>query len=227
MKISKSQVTHVVGRRGWHFPHKTLYKVLMWNCSVEIFSKPDAIPHNTYVIPLLMLKGRILFAVIVFIAVMAANGAVLEARAQTTCAVVDKSRAALFITFDKSSGSDAWLRLHNNSTCAITVETSNDAPRRAGAGKPIAVHYLIHERRKSTTRPASDWGDTVGTAELEGNDSFTFIVPLSQLRKDSGVAVPFVYAWETDYVGAGFVGGLQHLVFFLSADLPPGLARHH
>jgi hypothetical protein len=169
-----------------------------------------------------MLNRCTLFAVIV----IAVTGSISESRAQASCAVLDKSRAALFITYDKSVGSDIWLRLHNNSTCAIIVETSDDAPRQAGAGKPIAVHYLVHELRKPA-RPAYGWGDSVGTAELQGNDSLVFIVPLSQLGKNSGVAVPFVYAWESHHVGAGFVGGLQHLVYFLSGDLPSRNVRHH
>ena len=170
-----------------------------------------------------MVKHCTFFVIVAIITAL--SGSASDSRAQNACAVFDKARPSLFITYEESFGSDVWLRLHNNSTCAIIVETSDDAPRRAGKGKPIAVHYLVHEVRKPA-RPAYGWGDSVGQAELEGNDTLVFIVPLSQLKKKFGVALPFVYAWETDHVGAGFVGGLQHLVYFLSGDLPSGIARH-
>ena len=172
-----------------------------------------------------MVKHRTFFVIVAIITASAMSGSVSDSRAQNACAVLDKARPALFITYEKRLGSDVWLRLHNNSTCAIIVETSDDAPRRAGEGKPIAVHYLVHEVRKPA-RPAYGWGDSVGQAALEGNDALVFIVPLTHLKKDFGVAVPFVYAWETDHVGAGFVGGLQHVVYYLSGDLPPGIVRH-
>lgn len=141
--------------------------------------------------------------------------------AQTACSLLEPSHRAQYISFESSSESDVRLRLHNNSTCAIVVETADDAPSRAGAGKAIAVHYLFHSRRKGTTAPAYGWGDSVGTVEIAPKDSITFFVPLTRLKARDDVAVPFGYVWEGGLAGGvGGVGGVQHFAYFLWDDLP-------
>ena len=93
-------------------------------------------------------------------------------------------------------------------------------PLRSGAGRFVALHYLLHDRRKQTTVAGYGWGDSVFTLEIAPNDSVTFLVPLARLKNHRDVAVPFIYAWEGDHVAVGSVGGVNHLVYFLSDDLP-------
>jgi hypothetical protein len=154
------------------------------------------------------------------LAVLVVSPARRSSGAQSACSRLDQSHPAQFISYESVSDSDVHLRLHNNASCPIIVETDDHAPLHSGAGRLVALHYLLHERRKKTTVAAYGWGDSVFTVEIGPNDSVTFMVPLARLKNRLDVAVPFVYVWEGDHVGAGLVGGVNHLVYFLSDDFP-------
>jgi len=118
-----------------------------------------------------------------------------------------------------------YLRLHNNTTCQIIIETNDRTPLRAGAGRFVGLHYLLHDGRHQTLRVGYGWGDSVFTVNLSAGDSVTFAVPLAQVRKRVDVVVPFNYQWDGDHVGAQTVGGVRHFVYFLSDDLPVAVLK--
>jgi len=133
---------------------------------------------------------------------------------------LDQSHPAQFISYESGSDSDVRLRLQNNASCPIIVETDDHVSLRSGAGRLVALHYLLHDRRKQRTVAGYGWGDSVFTVEITPNDSVTFMIPRARLKNRRDVAVPFTYVWEGDPVGAAFAGGLKHLVYFLWDDLP-------
>jgi hypothetical protein len=144
---------------------------------------------------------------------------------QARCSRIDQSRPAQFISYESVSSSSIRLRLHNNSNCPIIVETDDGAPRLSGSLSNIPLHYLVQDRRRQTVKPAYGWGDSVFTVEIRGGDSVTFIVSLVYFKRHLDVAAPFIYAWEGNHVGAGFIGGVNHYVYFLSDDLPAAALR--
>ncbi|MDQ3820070.1 MAG: hypothetical protein M3362_20665 [Acidobacteriota bacterium] len=145
--------------------------------------------------------------------------------AQSGCSRIDQSHLAQFISYESVSDSGVRLRLHNNSTCPIIVETDDRAPLLLGNVRSIALHYLVQNRQRQTVKPAYGWGDSVFAIEILAGDSITFSVPLEHFRKRLDVAAPFIYSWEGNHVGAGFIGGVNHYVYFLVDDIPAGILR--
>jgi len=163
---------------------------------------------------------------------------------QAGCALIDKSRPAQFISYEAVSETtlEATLRLHNNTTCSIIVETDDTSPTRLSRlpkggvrvesvtssqdGVRLPLHYLVQDRQRwRAPEPAYGWGDSVFTYELLAGQSAVFTVPLSHFRKRLDVAVPFSYAWESDRaIGMG-IGGVVHRVYFLVDDIPEAVLR--
>ena len=158
---------------------------------------------------------------------------------QTGCAFIEKSRPAQFITYDGASEttSEAMLRLHNNTTCSIIVETDDRSPTRlrrlpnggvtvgtvasSQDGVRLPLHYLVQDRQRwRAPEPAYGWGDSVFTYEILAGQSVIFTVPLKHFRKRLDVAVPFNYEWESDRAISMGVGSVVHFVYFLVDDMP-------
>jgi hypothetical protein len=141
------------------------------------------------------------------------------------CSRIDPSRASQFISYEGmsegTSYSDVLLKLHNNSDCPIIIETDDHEPFMLRGKKNVALHFLLHDRRRETLKPGHGWGDSVFTVEIRGGDSVWFSVPLVQFNRRLDVAVPFRFAWDGEHVGAAFVGGVKHYVYFLVDDIPP------
>ena len=156
------------------------------------------------------------------------------------CAVIDGNRPPQFIVYEGKSSSGINLRLRNNSSCAIVVETDDNYPSRikrlpgGGAtiesvlepqdGQKLLLHYLI-QKPGSDARQAYGWGDSVFTYEIPGGQSIIFEVPTSHFKQRSHIAVPFGYLWEGDNSIAIGIGGVAHRVYFLFEDLPSGALR--
>ena len=163
---------------------------------------------------------------------------------QTGCALIDKSRPAQFISYEGGSEriSEVTLRLHNNTSCSIIVETDDSSPTRfiklpnggvrfetvtsSQDGVRLPLHYLVQDRRRRREpETAYGWGDSVFTYELLAGQSVVFTVPLIHFRKRLDIAVPFNYAWESDRaIGMG-AGGVVHRVYFLIDDVPEAVLR--
>jgi len=143
-----------------------------------------------------------------------------QKQSQLTCALLDRSHTAQFISYERASASDVYFRLHNNTSCPIVIETDDQAPIKSGPGRFVHLHYLVHDRRRQSLRVAYGWGDSSYTLEISSGDSVTFAVPMSQVSKHLDLAVPFNYAWDGDVLNAQAVGGVRHLVYFLWDTLP-------
>jgi hypothetical protein len=163
---------------------------------------------------------------------------------QTGCVLLEKSRPAQQISYEGLSDttSQIALRLHNNTSCSIIVETDDRSATRLSKlpnggvsietapgfqdGVRLPLHYLIQDRRRwRAPEPGYGWGDSVFTYELLAGQSAVFSVPLTHFRKRFDVAVPFNYEWERDRaVGMG-AGGVVHRVYFLVDDVPEAVLR--
>lgn len=163
---------------------------------------------------------------------------------QVGCALIDKSRKAQFISYERTSAisSEITLRLHNNTSCSIIVETDDRFPTRLSKlpnggvrvetvtspqdGVRLPLHFLVQDRRRwKAPEPAYGWGDSVFTYELAAGHYAVFTVPLSHFRKRLDIAVPFNYAWEGDRaIGMG-IGGVIHRVYFLVDEVPQAVLR--
>lgn len=158
------------------------------------------------------------------------------------CTVIDKSHRPQFILYEGKSESEIRLRLRNNSSCAIVVETDDTYPTQlrklpnggvtiesvfdSRDGQRLKLHYLIQNRRQGEApKPAYGWGDSVFTYEIPAGQSIVFDVPASHFKRRFDIAVPFSYSWEGDNsIGMG-VGGVVHRVYFLFEDLSPEALR--
>ena len=156
--------------------------------------------------------------------------------------VLDRTRPPQFITYEGTFESRIQLRLRNNTSCPIIIET-DDAPNarltRLSEGKVaietvtgsrdglrLRVHYFIQNRyRQEGLRRGYPWGDSVFDYEIPADHSVTFQVPATQLKRRSDIAVPFAYAWEASPVVAMANGAVTHLAYFLYEDLPRGAVQ--
>lgn len=152
------------------------------------------------------------------------------------CTVIDAGRPPQFIVYEDKSELEIHLRLRNNSSCAIVVETDDKYPTEVKKllhggvriesvlesrdGLRLLLHYLIQSKPQSDWRRAYGWGDSVFVYEIPAGQSITFAVPASHFKRRYNIAVPFGYSWEGKNSVAVGVGGVVHQVQFLFEDLP-------
>jgi len=151
------------------------------------------------------------------------------------CALIDPERPPQSVVYDTKLDSEIRLRLRNNSTCAIVVETDDSYPTElkrlpnGGArieavlvprdGLRVRLHYLIQRRNKAELlKGGLGWGDSVFTYEIPPGQSITFDVPMTHFKNHYDIAVPFNYAWEGSQSVSAGVGGVVHRVYFLFED---------
>lgn len=152
------------------------------------------------------------------------------------CSLLDATRPAQFIVYEDTSESEVRLRLRNNSSCAILVETDDTYPTEikksptggvriesilvSKDGLRLKLHYLVQKKPQADLRPAYGWGDSVFVYEIPAGQSITFAVPSSHFKRRYNIAVPFGYSWEGKNSVAMGIGGVAHRVYFLFQDLP-------
>jgi hypothetical protein len=163
---------------------------------------------------------------------------------QNGCVLIDKSRSAQIISYEKGSDTDPeiTLRLYNNTSCSIVVETNDHYPTRlvkhpnkgvkievvttSQDGIKIPLHYLVQDtRRWRAPEPGYSWGDSVFNYEILAGQSVLFTVPLSHFKKRFDVIVPFRFKWERIGDISTVLGDVNHLVYFLAMDLPETVLR--
>jgi hypothetical protein len=84
---------------------------------------------------------------------------------------------------------------------------------------------LVQSKPQRELTRAYGWGDSVFVYEIPASQSITFSVPLKHFKRRYNIAVPFGYSWEgNNSIGTG-IGGVVHLVYFLSDDLAPDALR--
>ncbi|MGH9970247.1 MAG: hypothetical protein ACREBG_20960, partial [Pyrinomonadaceae bacterium] len=59
-------------------------------------------------------------------AVIILGGFTADAYAQSGCSALETQNSLLYISYDRTEKGEIWLSLHNNTTCAIYVETNYD-----------------------------------------------------------------------------------------------------
>lgn len=157
------------------------------------------------------------------------------------CVRIDPARPPQFITYDGKSESEIYLRLRNNSSCGIVVETDDQYPTQirkvpqkgvtiepvieSRDGVRLRLHFLVQSRPQRELRRAYGWGDSVFVYEIPSSQSITFSVPLNHFKRRYNIAVPFGYSWEgNNSIGTG-IGGVVHLVYFLFDELASDALR--
>jgi hypothetical protein len=162
---------------------------------------------------------------------------------QTGCLLIDKNQLAQYISFEGVSNSalDITLRLHNNTSCSIFVETDDRNPTKltklpnggikvetvtgSQDGVRLPLHYFIQDRyRGRDVRPGYDWGDSVYTYELLAGQSAVFTIPITQVAKHLDLAVPFQYSWENKRY-FGIQGKVVHRIYFPFDDISRAMLR--
>jgi hypothetical protein len=153
------------------------------------------------------------------------------------CERIDLSRPAQFITFERSglgkpvyvgeSAERVWLRLSNNTTCPIQVYGGRARRLADGSfswdpanGEETPLEYDIYDALRRGEPRQWAGGNTHTQATIAPGFSVVFQVPTSHFKNGSGVAVPFVYAWED---GAIRRFDLRHYVYLLPEALPENL----
>lgn len=168
-----------------------------------------------------------------------AGATVLQANSANVdrCTLIDATHPPQFILYEKRSEVRVRLRLRNNSSCAIVVETDDEYPIQfkkqpdggmriesvldSREGLRVGLHYLIQNRRRAKAlKRGYGWGDSVFTYEIPAGQSILFDVPETQFKRRYDIAVPFAYSWEGRKSIATGVGGVAHQVYFLFEDLP-------
>lgn len=154
------------------------------------------------------------------------------------CRLLDQRAWAIYIKYERA-GVDklerkvkdeekVWLRLHNNTSCAIFIPTDQAIVTKLPDGQitgdlqesaDVIMGFEIQDReRKKSPRPAYKWGDLTNISRLPAGRSVVFGVPLSYFKKKFNIVVPFKYEWELNSPLGG--GRLVHRVYFYSGDLP-------
>jgi hypothetical protein len=164
------------------------------------------------------------------------------------CVVKETVKPSIFISYEAATGSGndhtkTLLRLHNNTSCTIVIETSDlvitpegdklfkkitrrepngsiattyipDPPE----GALLPVYYDKQATRKHTPQPANYWAgrDLVNEYDIPGGRSITFSVDAKLFQKRVLISVPFSYEWEHPHLGT-----LKHRVYYFY-ELPTG-----
>jgi hypothetical protein len=178
------------------------------------------------------------------------------------CSLIDKSRDLLFITYERMDDPDLkrqgidrdriLVRLHNNSTCPIVIQTTDaekffiPKPPNLSVIEKIkrpteirwdlsegeivpAVTFYIQDERRSKVPKATWGGDVFYGFHVLGGRTILFPIPLAYLRKGNDIIVPFNFAWEDERGKPApkmiFSGDVKHLVYFYKSHVPADVLR--
>ena len=167
-----------------------------------------------------------------------------KAPAQSGCTRIDADKAELSISYERvgedkqnykgKSRQRVWLRLHNNSNCALLIVTASAKITKLPntkitfdlqEGAEVIVQYEIEDKRRNRApSPANLQGYSSGViSHLPSGRSIVFSVPLSYFKQQFDVAVPFRY--ESEGVGTPGQGLVVHRIYFDSDRLPNELLQ--
>lgn len=163
------------------------------------------------------------------------------------CSLLDASRDALFLTYEKAEvgeraagargGGRIILRLANNSTCAVLLKM--EEPKKfvvseavpfvnskfrsdAEDGELIPELTFVTQDEKHTQGAKSRTGDFFFEFRLLGGRSVTFAVPGDEFGKCNDILVPFNFEWEQKRSGSSH---LLHRVSFPTGAIPAEVRR--
>lgn len=158
---------------------------------------------------------------------------------QSGCTTIDANKPQLFISYERAGEGEpnhkgerrqrVWLRLHNNTNCTLLIVTASAKITKLSdnritfdlqEGAEVIVRYDIEDKRRGkapTPANLQDYSSGV-ISHLPAGRSIVFSVPLSMLKKQFDVAVPFRY--ESEGTGTPGEGLVVHRVYFDSEKLP-------
>ena len=159
------------------------------------------------------------------------------------CAYIKRDRPSIYISFDrqvmvKQKGHDVreiFLRLHNNSTCSISVETYPDeTPNKKTVSRrpngdpvtgPTPIFYDFKESKGEEWGPANyrRFRAVFNPYRIPAGHSAAFEVADELFRKELPISVPFEYSWE-DNVDLGIWKTISHRVSY-DYDMPTGFYK--
>lgn len=174
---------------------------------------------------------------------------VTSQQAIAQCSLIDKSRDALFITYeqmtklkidDRKIQEGVLLRLYNNSTCSVLITTgSAEKFLRPLPENPTVIQRIKREvdydlpddvlvpdiqYRYVTSREngTSVGGDNFYGFRLLGKHSLLFEVPLKHfdLSLASKIILTFHYAWEKENRAMNNYQSVENTVQFWAGELP-------
>jgi hypothetical protein len=177
-------------------------------------------------------------------------------KGQGGCNYLDKEKPSIFISYERETTGQnpkgqnvrqVLLRLHNNSSCTIVIETDDivgdetlfkkevsqmpngdtltkyipDPPE----GALLPIFYDIQEAGNKAWRPANYWAgrDLVFTYTVPSGRSVTFPVEAKYFKRRYLISVPFTYAWE-DNRELSTLGTIIHRVSYVY-ELPEGFYK--
>lgn len=175
-----------------------------------------------------------------------------DSKSENGCVVKEPIKPAVFISFESATAADkdktkTLLRLHNNTSCNIVVETSDIVPlpeyrhlfktqttTRANGdtatlyipnppeGAFVPIFYDKQTDRTHKPKPANYWEgrDLVNEYTIPGGRSVIFAVDATFFRKRVRLSVPFTYEWEHASELHTF-GTTEHRVYY-EYELPTG-----
>ena len=194
---------------------------------------------------------RFCWSEVILIAIVNLFVVVVSTPAQ--CKLVDVGRDSVFITFERTAAvktesmeqlqDGVLLRLHNNSSCAIQIETAggNIETYSIARGRKITAPELVKgtydddllpdgalvrelqyrfNARGETSRSVG--GDYFSSVLLPGSQTLLFEVPYGHLDFSyiTKIEVSFGYVWETEHPGKVRYGSVDHIVNFYDAEIP-------
>ena len=172
---------------------------------------------------------------------------------QAGCAYLDKEKPSLFISYERELTEKSnkgrpvgWvlLRLHNNSSCSIIVETGDmsgdetlfkkevrkmpngevgtayipDPPE----GARLSICYDIQSSKTAAPKPANylKYGDIAYTYTVPPGRSVTFVVDPKYFKKRYIISIPYSYSWE-EITERNVWGSILHRVLYFY-EMPGG-----
>lgn len=175
---------------------------------------------------------------------------------QNGCAYLEKEKPAIFISYEreaigqKAKGQNirqVLLRLHNNSSCVIVIETDDIMGNETLFKKEVSqlpngnvltkyipnppegallpIFYDVQEARDKAWRPANYWEgrDLVFTYTIPSGRSVIFPVEEKYFRRRFLISLLFSYAWE-DNQQLRTLGTITHRVSYVY-ELPEGFYK--
>lgn len=166
---------------------------------------------------------------------------------QAACSLINRNEFPQFISYERVGEGEpnykgetrqrVWLRIHNNTSCAIIIPTGSTKLTRSPGGRittdlqegaEVVIRYEMHDLQRSKA-PALEQAQGGTLSVLPAGHSVIFSVPASSFTRAVRLRVPFAYEWEGERPPG--LGPVIHDVQFDSDELPSGargqLNRHH
>ena len=188
----------------------------------------------------MLTKAQIIVGSLLAVSCFASIASGQSAVSSFDCSRIDKTRPALFITFEGTESKNVLLRLTNNSHCSVLIPTNQlqgslrivklesgrvkfDRMEELKDGARVPLVYNLFNRRGSKDTVIVSDGCIVMPRSLLAQQSIVFAV-LLDFKRNADVGVEFNYPWEEDN-GSAVGGAFGHYIFFRNEYLPKAAMR--